>query len=146
MQPPCSTAPHDLGATQQYSVPKCEMGEPCAVLGLCSPTASRATTSAVRRCARCCASASATSDVWVALQMRGPRKEAARKGSKQDPTIIAVFTHKGGTGKTTLTANLGAMLAKQGHRTILVDADPQMRYAHPPHHDALHCNALKVNV
>jgi len=38
---------------------------------------------------------------------------------------IALFTHKGGVGKTTTTFNLGWMLASKGKRVILVDADPQ---------------------
>jgi len=38
---------------------------------------------------------------------------------------IAFFNHKGGVSKTTTTFNLGWMLAEKGHRTILVDADPQ---------------------
>lgn len=40
-------------------------------------------------------------------------------------TRIAMFNHKGGVSKTTTTFNLGWMLATQGHRVILVDADPQ---------------------
>ena len=38
---------------------------------------------------------------------------------------IALFNHKGGVSKTTTTFNLGWMLAKKGHRVIMVDADPQ---------------------
>ena len=38
---------------------------------------------------------------------------------------IALFNHKGGVSKTTTTFNLGWMLAQQGHRVIMVDADPQ---------------------
>jgi len=38
---------------------------------------------------------------------------------------IALFNHKGGVSKTTTTFNLGWMLASQGHRVVLVDADPQ---------------------
>ena len=38
---------------------------------------------------------------------------------------IAIFNHKGGVGKTTTTFHLGWMLAEQGKRTLLVDADPQ---------------------
>lgn len=39
--------------------------------------------------------------------------------------IIAVFNHKGGVGKTTSVANLGAALARRGRRVLLVDMDPQ---------------------
>ncbi len=38
---------------------------------------------------------------------------------------IAVISHKGGTGKTSLVQNAGAELARLGHRVLLVDADPQ---------------------
>jgi cellulose biosynthesis protein BcsQ len=38
---------------------------------------------------------------------------------------IALFNPKGGVGKTTMTLNLGWMLALKGKRVILVDSDPQ---------------------
>ncbi|WP_316820595.1 ParA family protein [Pedobacter gandavensis] len=39
--------------------------------------------------------------------------------------IIAVINHKGGTGKTTSTLNIGAGLARADKKTLLIDIDPQ---------------------
>lgn len=39
--------------------------------------------------------------------------------------IIAVSNQKGGVGKSTLTFNMGYLLAEQGKRILVIDADPQ---------------------
>ena len=38
-------------------------------------------------------------------------------------SCIAFHSYKGGTGKTTIAANLAALLAKKGHRVFLLDLD-----------------------
>ncbi len=40
-------------------------------------------------------------------------------------TRLTIYNHKGGVGKTTLTVNVGAALAVDGFRVLLVDSDPQ---------------------
>jgi cellulose biosynthesis protein BcsQ len=38
---------------------------------------------------------------------------------------LAIFNHKGGVGKTTLTVNIAHAIAETGRRVLLVDSDPQ---------------------
>lgn len=41
------------------------------------------------------------------------------------PMVISIINHKGGVGKTTSAANIGAALHRMGKRVLLVDFDPQ---------------------
>lgn len=42
---------------------------------------------------------------------------------------IAVINQKGGVGKTTISINLASAMASRGHRTLLIDMDPQSHCA-----------------
>ncbi|MBT8454260.1 MAG: ParA family protein, partial [Deltaproteobacteria bacterium] len=58
-------------------------------------------------------------------QQRGEQRHSEVGLMRPAPKRIAVFNHKGGTGKTTTSINLAAGLAEAGRRVLLIDADGQ---------------------
>jgi chromosome partitioning protein len=67
---------------------------------------------------------------YCSTECRGTESEKRQTGSglvtpARRVRRIAVFNHKGGTGKTTTSVNLAAGLAEAGYNVLLVDADGQ---------------------
>jgi chromosome partitioning protein len=67
----------------------------------------------------------ATSISRVSSERPRATKEVGASRSASHPGVIAVFNHKGGTGKTTTSVSLSAGLAMRGKRVLLVDTDAQ---------------------
>jgi CO dehydrogenase maturation factor len=55
---------------------------------------------------------------------------AAPPDDGRDGGFRVVVTGKGGVGKTSLTALVARLLARDGHRVLALDADPQMNLPH----------------
>ena len=61
---------------------------------------------------------------FIALEKHQNKRESTqRKTMHGVKNIIAVASGKGGVGKSTITANIAAGLAKQGYKVGLIDAD-----------------------
>ena len=39
--------------------------------------------------------------------------------------VLTILCQKGGVGKTTFVVNLGKLISHTGHKTLLIDTDPQ---------------------
>jgi pilus assembly protein CpaE len=63
-------------------------------------------------------SAACTDAIRAVRQLSGPVEEAPRRGE-----ILTVYSPKGGSGKTTISTNLSAVLGAAGHRVCLIDLD-----------------------
>jgi pilus assembly protein CpaE len=58
-----------------------------------------------------------------ALTARLATQLGGAQGGRSEGKVVTVFSAKGGVGKTTISTNLAAYLAAEGHKTLLIDLD-----------------------
>jgi chromosome partitioning protein len=66
-----------------------------------------------------------SADARPAAPISMPSPAARARRSMHAPSRLAIFNHKGGTGKTTTSVSIAAGLAARGLRVLLVDTDSQ---------------------
>jgi chromosome partitioning protein len=66
-----------------------------------------------------------TSAVTAAASPAKPAVPSRVRNEIKGPRRLAIFNHKGGTGKTTTTVSIAAGLAERGLKVLLVDTDSQ---------------------
>lgn len=66
----------------------------------------------------------------VAAPTPAPTLVKQRRPDLSNIRVLSVISAKGGVGKSTLSANLGAALRRLGHAVLLVDLDPQDALQH----------------
>lgn len=63
--------------------------------------------------------------IIAAFELEQQRMRETNEGQKVRSKVLAFFGGKGGTGKSTLSVNIAALLAKMEKRVILIDLDLQ---------------------
>jgi len=110
-----ASGPHEVPASSEKPVLPPPIGAEPAPSSTPAPAAPAAKATAVRT----------VPSVPPTVKPGTPPKAAPAAPGSELPKMLAIFNHKGGTGKTTTSVSIASGLAMRGKKVLLVDTDAQ---------------------
>jgi chromosome partitioning protein len=69
-------------------------------------------------------------DVWTTMERQLREQVPLDWRTPRDPVVLAIYSEKGGIGKSALAAGVTAVMAQNGKSVLAIDLDPRATFTH----------------